>query len=206
MSGLAQDSETTLALLTRIGDADAEQALERLLRHHRPRLLEYVRLRLDRRLAARLDASDVVQEVQWQVSQRICDFLQRRPMPFHVWLRKTAHERLIDLKRHHLRQRRSLLAEEVSDRSSQALAKALARPSSSPTRRVAEAELARALTRFVAELPEADREILLMRQVERTPFAEIAVVLDIEPAAARKRFGRVLRKLEAALRDQGLLD
>ena len=41
--------------------------------------------------------------------------------------------------------------------------------------------------RAVAGLEEIDREVLLMRHAEDLPYEEIAVLLDIEPAAARKR-------------------
>src|SRR5687767_5619052 len=80
-------------------EAGQRGALPRLLAWSREELRQYVRLRLDPRLAARFDASDVLQEVQITVTQRIDDYLQRKPMPFPLWLRKTALERLADLRR-----------------------------------------------------------------------------------------------------------
>jgi DNA-directed RNA polymerase specialized sigma24 family protein len=50
------------------------------------------------------------------------------------------------------------------------------------------------------------REILLLRHAERMPFEEIACLLDIEPGAARKRFGRALIRLQQRLPDRGLLE
>ena len=44
-----------------------------------------------------------------------------------------------------------------------------------------------------------------MRHGEGMPFEEIGCLLDIEPATARKRFGRALIRLQKALRDRGLL-
>ena len=62
------------------------------------------------------------------------------------------------------------------------------------------------ISRAVAELSDQDREVLLMRHAEDLPFDEIACLLDVEPAAARKRVGRALIRLQHALRAQGLLE
>ena len=62
------------------------------------------------------------------------------------------------------------------------------------------------MARVVSELPEIDREILLLRHAEAVPFDEIACLLGIEPAAARKRFGRALIRLQRGLSDHGLLE
>jgi RNA polymerase sigma-70 factor (ECF subfamily) len=84
----------------------------------------------------------------------------------------------------------------------------LARPllqGASPSQELAARELAEQAARAVARLPEADREILLMRHGESMPFEEIACLLGITAAAARKRFGRALLRLQNLLSDQGLL-
>jgi RNA polymerase sigma-70 factor (ECF subfamily) len=65
--------------------------------------------------------------------------------------------------------------------------------------------LAERLSRAVGRLSEADREVLLMRHAENLPFEDIACLLDVEPAAARKRFGRALIRLQKVLGDEGLL-
>jgi RNA polymerase sigma-70 factor (ECF subfamily) len=202
----SRHSEDPTALLNAIEEGD-QGALAKLLAWSCDDLRQYVQNRLDRRLAARFDAADVLQEVQISVTQRIDDYLRRRPMPYRLWLRQTALERLTDLRRHHLRQRRSPQAEEaLPDKTSLALIRSLVDPHSSPSRALAAAELARAIKQALSELPEADREIVLMRQLENTPFPEIATILEIEPAAARKRFGRALGKLEEVLRRRGLLE
>jgi RNA polymerase sigma-70 factor (ECF subfamily) len=84
--------------------------------------------------------------------------------------------------------------------------KSLIDPGHSPSQRLAAAETAKAIKLAIAELPEADREILLMRQLEGTQFKEIAQILDIDPAAARKRFGRALLKLKEVMNRKGLLE
>ena len=66
-------------------------------------------------------------------------------------------------------------------------------------------ELNECISRAVAKLSEPDREILLLRQTEDLPFDEIACLLEVEPAAARQRFGRALIRLQKLLVQEGIL-
>src|SRR5262245_39202304 len=78
-------------------------AREKLLARHRHRLCNMVQVRMDRRLAARIDPSDVVQEALVDAADKLTDYLRRRPLPFYPWLRRLAWERLVALHRHHVR-------------------------------------------------------------------------------------------------------
>jgi RNA polymerase sigma-70 factor (ECF subfamily) len=206
MQAVKPDSAQTCGLLERVGRGD-RQALEALLTRYQSDLRAFVEIRLDPRLAARIDPSDVVQEAQLEVVRRMDDFLRRRPMPFHLWVRRTAYERLLDLRRHHRRARRSVDREAaLPDRSSLLLARPLLAGGPSPSQQLEARELAQRVARAVDRLSETDREILLMRHGEGLPFEEIACLVGIEPAAARKRFGRALIRLQTALSAQGLLE
>jgi RNA polymerase sigma-70 factor (ECF subfamily) len=155
-----------------------------------------------------VDASDIVQEAQVEIARRLEDFLRRRPMPFHVWVRKTAYERLLNIKRHHVRRSRRSVLREVPwpESSSLLVARQFLASSLSPSRQFHGRELAERVARAVAELSETDREILLMRHAEEFPYDEISCLLDIEPAAARKRYGRALIRLQRILTKHGLLE
>jgi RNA polymerase sigma-70 factor (ECF subfamily) len=206
MLELKPDSAQTCSLLERVGLGD-RLALEKLLARYQSDLHAFVEVRLDPRLAARMDPSDVVQEAQLEVVRRMDDFLRRRPMPFHLWVRKTAYERLLDLRRHHRRARRSVEREAaLPERSSLLLARPLLAAGPSPSQQLQARELAERVARAVDRLSPADHEILLMRHGEGLPFEEIACLLEIEPAAARKRFGRALLRLQKVLSEQGLLE
>jgi RNA polymerase sigma-70 factor (ECF subfamily) len=61
-----------------------------------------VAVRIDRRLAARVDPSDLVQEVLMDAHEKLSDYLRKRPLPFYPWLRPLACERLVRLHRRHL--------------------------------------------------------------------------------------------------------
>jgi RNA polymerase sigma-70 factor (ECF subfamily) len=205
MAEVKADSTQTRGLLDRAGQGDA-QALEQLLVRHRPDLRSFVEFHLDPQLRARLDPSDVVQEAQMELVRRMDDFLQRRPMPFHLWVRKTAYNRLLNLRRDHRRARRSL-AREVAwpERSSLLLARPLVNSGPSPSRQAEAREFAQRVSGAVAELAEADREVLLMRHAEDLAYEEIACLLDVESTAARKRYGRALIRLQKVLTEHGVL-
>jgi DNA-directed RNA polymerase specialized sigma24 family protein len=55
-------------------------------------------------------------------------------------------------------------------------------------------------------LADADREVLLMRTFEGLSFPDVACLLDIDSAAARKRYGRALLKLRKLLFESGMRD
>jgi RNA polymerase sigma-70 factor (ECF subfamily) len=201
------DSAATVALLDGIRRGEP-RALETLLERYRPELRAFIDCHFDPRLKARVDPSDVVQDTQLEVVRRLDEFLARPPMPFRLWLRKKAMDRLLNLRRDHLaRARRSMAREEaLPDRSSLLVARPLLARGPSPSQQIQSRELAERVSRAVARLAPADREILLLRHAEDLPFAEIGCLLDIEPAAARKRFGRALIRLQKVLGDEGLLE
>src|SRR5688572_9261051 len=129
----APDSVETRALLERLGGGDAV-ALGELLERHRPALHSFIELRLDPRLRGRVEPSDVVQDAQAEAARRMDDYLSRRPMPFRLWLRRTAYERLLNVRRDHLARRRSVLREAaLPDRSSLLLARPLLARGPSPS-------------------------------------------------------------------------
>jgi RNA polymerase sigma-70 factor (ECF subfamily) len=206
MPDVTPDSARTCALLDRVRAGD-RGALEELLALHRPGLQSFVAVRLDRRLRARVDPSDVVQEAQLEVVRRMDDFLSRRPMPFHLWVRKTAYQRVLNARRDHGQRARRSVGRELPlpDRSSLLLARPLVSRGPSPSQQLEAQEFADRVGRAVAELSDADREVLLMRHAEDLSYAEIGCLLEIEPAAARKRYGRALIRLQKALADHGLL-
>ena len=201
------DSAQTCKLLEQVSQGN-RQALDRLLARHQPDLEAFSRIHLDTGLRARLDPSDLVQEVQLEAVERIHDYLERRPMPFHLWIRKTAYQRLLHLRNRRCNAARRSVVREVPlpDRSSLLLAAPLLAGGPSPSQQAESRELAERISQAVAELAEADRELLLMRHAQQMPYEEIALLLDVEPAAARKRYGRALIRLQKVLVKHGLLE
>ncbi len=207
MEDVAPNSEETQGLLDQIGDGGRE-AFDRLFAQYRPFIRKVVELRLDTQLRARVDASDVVQETQMEAFRRLPDYLERQPMPFRLWLRKTACERLIMARRQHRNASRRSVGRELpwADHSTGPLAEQLAGSVESPSQQLTQQELAARVREAVEQLPEVDREILLMRNYEGLSYAEVGAILDITAVAARKRNGRALIRLHQLLTATGLTE
>jgi RNA polymerase sigma-70 factor, ECF subfamily len=201
------DSNETQELLKHAGDGDAE-AVGRLMERHRDSLRQMVQYRLDRALAGRVDASDVVQDVLLEASQRLADYLRDPTMPFHLWLRQLGQDRVIDMhRRHRLAQRRSVDREKRltipgdGDRSSLDGAAQIRDRELTPAAASIRRELEQRFLIALNELDEADRDILLMRHFEHLTNIEVAQVLQISQPAAGMRYLRALRKLRGVLGD-----
>ena len=88
-------------------------AVDRLLTSYRPRLRQLVAARLDPRLSARVDPSDVVQDTLMEAAEQLPQYLQGNPLPFFPWLRQLAIHRLTELAQQHIgAQRRSVTGEQ----------------------------------------------------------------------------------------------
>lgn len=181
-------------------------AVEQLLTAHREPLRRMIDLRLDPALAARVDASDVVQDVLLEAHRRLSDYLRNPVMPFHLWLRHIAKDHIIDAhRRHRQAQRRSLDREQplvparLSDQSSFELAGQLLDQELTPASAAIRHELQRRLDAAVAQLDEDDRDVILMRHGEQLSNQEVAAALGLSEAAASMRYLRAVRRLRAAL-------
>ena len=109
MNDTTPDVVEELIERARQGDDVARDAL---LQRYRDKLNRMVALRLDRRLASRVDPSDVVQETLAVAARKLDEYLRDRPLPFLGWLRHLAERSSFDTHRHHLlSQRRSVQRE-----------------------------------------------------------------------------------------------
>jgi RNA polymerase sigma-70 factor (ECF subfamily) len=202
---MAASPPDTEQLLERVGRGDPV-ARQQLLARHRDRLRRMVALRLDRRLAARVDPSDIVQESLAAANQRLSDYLRDRPLPFYAWLRQFAWERVAKYYERHVRaQRRSVTREEVlplPDESVVQLAQRLIASATSPSRRLLRDELRDRVRVALGCLKPRDREILVLRYLEGLSNAEAAAVLGIGENTAGMRHLRALERLRTLLGDE----
>jgi RNA polymerase sigma-70 factor (ECF subfamily) len=204
---MADSSPETVEILKQAREGDAA-ALEAIFQRHRERLLRMVEIRLDRRLQARIDASDVVQDACVDVIQRLSEYLQSPKLPLFLWLRLVVGDRLMKLHREHLgTQMRgvdrevSLFRDALPAASSAALAAQLLGKHTSPTQAAVRAERMLRLQEALNDLEPIDREILSLRHFEELTRSEAAQALGIEEAAAAKRYVRALKRLKLALSD-----
>ncbi len=199
------ESEHTERLLQAAEHGDAV-ALGRLIDLHRDYLRRVVDLRIDRALRGRVDPSDVVQETQIAATQRIADFIERRPTSFKLWLRGEAMQQIVAQRRRHVAAARRSVDREcsISNVSSLLIARNLLH--GTPSEAVERKELAERVRQLMENMPEKDREILTLRYVEELTNTEAAEVLKIHAAAARKRHGRAMKRLLEMIVESGLAD
>jgi len=181
-------------------------AVNQLLDRHREALRHMIRARMDQKLARRVDASDVVQDVLLEASQRLADYVRDPKLPFGLWLRQMAQDRIIDLhRRHRVARRRSLDREQqqarapLGDKSSLELAAQLRDPELTPAAATMRKELHQRFVEAIDRLEDEDREILLMRHFEQLTNGQAADLLGLSQPAAGMRHLRALRRLREIL-------
>ena len=199
------ESEKTEELLGDAREGNSE-AVNKLIDRHRDAILRLVRMRLDRRIQPRVGVSDVVQDVFIEANRRLQKYLQDPIMPFHLWLRQIAKDRIIDAhRRHRVSKKRSVDREQPAhlpgdmDHSSMALANQLVDGEVTPMAAATQRELAARVEQTIGELPEQDRDILLMRHYEFLSNQEVAEALGLSQPAASMRYLRAIRRMRELL-------
>ena len=164
-----------------------------------------VTVRMDPRVRGRIDPSDVIQETLALSSQRLSQYMTKRPIPLYPWLRLIAWEKLVQEHNRHLRAaKRSLTRERqqsmhVSDASVADLAKLILGNQSNPSAHALQEELRVRLRQALDALPETDREVLVLRYLEQMPCKEIASLINSTEAAINMRQMRSLERLRKVL-------
>lgn len=194
--------------------AQDEAALAELFERYRKRLRRMVRLRLDRRLQGRVDASDVLQEAYLDLARRLPEYGREAKIPFFLWLRLVTGQRLLQIHRRHLgtamrdaEMEVSLYQRALPQASTEFLASQLLGKFTSAAQKAIKAEMQIKLQETLNTMDPVDREVLALRHFEELTNQEIAQTLEITTAAASKRYVRALQRLKQALSNiPGMLD
>jgi RNA polymerase sigma-70 factor (ECF subfamily) len=202
---MTDDATTPEDLIRRAGAGD-QRALAEVFALYRDRLRQMVRLRLDRRLQGRLDASDVLQEAYLDFARRLPDYAREPNMPVYLWLRFLTGQRLIDLHRQHLGAKMRDAGQEVSlyrgalpQASSVSLAAQLLGRLTSASQAAVRAETQIRVQEALNRMDAMDREVLALRHFEMLSNDETAAVLVLSKTAASNRYVRALKRLKEVL-------
>lgn len=192
---------------TEIATSGDPDAVDVVLERFRGRIARMLTVRMDPRLRGRLDASDVIQDTYLEVHNRIGDYRRRSDMPFFLWVRFLAGQKLTQMHRKHLgadrRDARRELPEalrQVPGATTATLAGALVSSGVTPSEIAIRLEEEERLIRVLDELRELDREVLALRHFEGLSNAEVAQLLGIETSAASRRYVRALARMQERLR------
>jgi len=182
--------------------------LPELFEAFRPRLRTLVEMRIDRRIRARVDASDILQEAFVDAVRRFPKYQQERTMTPYRWFRFLTIQQLILAHRQHLGVQaraatREFRLDGVCDAGldSSAMAVCLAGGDSTPSAKFSRAEEIASLTTALDSLEPLDREVLALRHFEQLQHSEIAELLNLTTAAASSRYRRALLKIGQVLQN-----
>jgi RNA polymerase sigma factor (sigma-70 family) len=143
-----------------------------------------------------LDVSrDVAQDVflaAWQDLRKL-----RNPASFLPWLRQITRNRAHHVLRTHVRTKRRRA---IGD--AETLLASVADPGPDASTRLIAAEDRQALAAALADLPDETREVLTLYYREGRSTAQVAMLLDLDEAAVRKRLSRARATLKADLLDR----
>jgi len=193
-----------LLIQARAGDP---RAIEQLLATHRQKLRQMVVVRLDDRLAARVDPSDVVQDVLADAFVKLPAYLRSGRLAFYPWLRQLVWQRLSELYRRHVQAAKRSVAREgpevrsIAEQSELRLIDQLAASQSSPSRQLVKREQRQRVRDALQQLRPRDRELLVLIYLEQLSTADTAAVLGLSEKAVVMRHLRALERLRRVLRD-----
>lgn len=200
---------TRLLRDARSGDQIAWRKLADLMNQ---RLRRMVQFRMDPRLSARVDPSDVLQESMLEAWQRLDEFTGGR-MPFFVWLRFLTFQRLLAIHRRHFSSEMRDVSREVGrgmqnpSTTSASLARWLVSGGATPSSIAVKSEESDQLLAALDDLEPDEREVLALRHFEHLSNVEAAAVLEMNESTASTKYLRAIRKLKRILeRVPGFLD
>jgi RNA polymerase sigma-70 factor (ECF subfamily) len=184
-------------------------ALERLLERYQERVRGIVRVRLGAQLRAQLESGDVLQQVLLDAFRSLDRFEPRDEAAFLAWLATIAENRIRDAADYHGSEKRDgaravpLDAGPADDASIGPAPPVDGAPG--PAEAAARSEQRRRHEDCLAELPEADREVVVLRDYIGLPWKDVAERVGApSPDAARMRHAAVLVELGRRLRERGV--
>jgi RNA polymerase sigma-70 factor (ECF subfamily) len=200
---IATTPEQLLAQARR-GDSPA---LGRLLEGYRAYLGILARVQIGRRLQGKVDPSDIVQDAFLGAFRDFPQFRGASEREFTGWLRGILASLLANLVRHYqgtqrrdVRLERQLVAD--LDRSSHALEAGLIAQQSSPSQQTCRREQSVLLAEALGRLPEAMRELLILRHLEGLTFPQVAQRLGRSIDSLKKQWPRALASLRRELQGE----
>jgi RNA polymerase sigma-70 factor (ECF subfamily) len=155
-------------------------------------------------LQAKVDHSDLVQQTLLEAHRGLDQFRGTTDGEWLAWLRRIVHHNAADfVRRYGMAQRRRAGREVSLDAPSNADSSGPARdpsdPGQTPSQIVLRSEEQMEISRAVAQLPPDYQEIIILRNLERLPFDEIAERMGRSRPAVQMLWMRALKKLHESL-------
>ncbi len=181
----------------------AGQTDELRLERFRDFLLLLARMQLDERHQAKFDASDVVQQTLLEAHEKRDRFRGSTDEELAAWLRQSLKNNLLDAFRALGRAKRDVAKERsldaLIDESCSRIEAWFEAVQSSPSQHAAKEEQLIQLARALAELPEGQRESIVLHHLKGWSLAEVSGHLGRTDSAVAGLLNRGLKKLREVL-------
>ncbi|MDF1838241.1 MAG: sigma-70 family RNA polymerase sigma factor [Planctomycetota bacterium] len=183
-----------------------EEAFTQLVAAYSTRLRWLIKLRINPALRARVSAEDVLQDAMVAASQYIQDLVIRDEAAFWSWLCRVVEHRLVDLHRMHVHSakrdvRRERRPNTRADGQEESAFDWEDPDQSSPSERIRGVEQREALEAALAQLPQAQSDVIVLRILEGLSTTETAEIMGRTPGALSvllhksvKRLGQILKQ------------
>ncbi len=162
------------------------------------------RVQIGRRLQGKADAGDLVQETFLEAHRQFANFRGKSEPELTAWLRKILAGQLALLVRQYLgtKARDIRLEQDLNadlDQSSDGLEGALAASITTPSMRASRREQAVLLAEALDKIPEAYREVIVLRHIEGLSFADVAKRMKRSDDSVQKLWVRGLVALRTVM-------
>jgi RNA polymerase sigma-70 factor (ECF subfamily) len=183
----------TLVIKASRGDADAINTLYRL---YEVRLKAAVKRKLGDKLKAKMEPADLVQSVWKDCLSDMEGFTYKGDDSFFQWLLLRILRKIQDKGRYFAAHKRDLDKERVffADTKSRGVPPPAAADPTPSQVAMADEDLNR-LMKLLDQLPDPQRQALVLRLRDNLEFEAIARIMDKTPGAVRKLYGRALKRI-----------
>jgi RNA polymerase sigma-70 factor, ECF subfamily len=190
----------------RQGDAGCRDRLFELCRGY----LGFVaRSQVESWLRVKVDASDLVQETMLEAYRDFARFEGRSEQEWLAWLRKILAHNAADFVRRYRGTAKRQARREVSLRAAgdSTMARGApepAAPGATPSQEFLQIDAELRLTAALADLPPDYQEVIVLRNLQRLPFNEVADRMGRSRPAVQMLWMRAIKKLQAVMEDDDL--
>ena len=192
---MEKDSKELKALI-RSAQAGDESAFEQILT-----LIEVPVYRLAfSMLRHKQDAEDVSQEVLIKLWRTLPDY--RFECPLLIYVLKMTRTTVLDLQRKNARRREHEMSLTVEDEDGDRVEMDVTDTSvdANPAEHLTRAERIAEVRRAIEDLPPAERDMIMLKDIQGLSYAQIADLLSIEEGTVGSRLSRARKKLEKNLK------
>jgi len=199
MAHRTEPNADELIRLARQGDAGSRQRLFELCRGY---LAVLARARVESSLRAKVDASDLVQQTMLEAHRDFDRFQGESEGEWLAWLRRILAHNAADFIRRYRQtaKRRARLEVPFRQGHQSTSAHGAGEPADrepSPSEQVVAAEDQLRLAAALAQLPPDYQEVVMLRNLQRLPFSEVAERMERSRPAVQMLWMRSIRKLQA---------